>query len=1068
MKKRSILSMVLVLTMIISMFTFGGTMAVAAEYVPGVITITKQPPSSITVTQGQIDTQLTIDATSTGKQNAYMEDYKEPIRAEWKQTSASGEPSGTDSVLGQGIGQSSTLYFLPSTFKIPTGLAPGVHYFYATVISGRRTSGDTGTGSPSVTSDVTKVIVLPSASTQSTGLNTIKGLYMIRDKTSMEAFDVGAWNNISETMLFNAGFIDEPTLASEKIDAVMNALRDAHPNTDGSEAASLPSFSIQEMQKIIYGALGGKYRWTETNTPVDPTGTKGAWTVKFPEDIATSDRNSYPPFITLYPGESYEVRYDSPAGSGSDNRQPAAQAAEGFYNAVMASAAITANYDITYSGVTLTFTQKVPSRDFADTVNSIDKSKILQSYYFGSTYVLIPQTTYFSNGITAGAGPSYEPEVTRVTQPIPVTPGIAGVYRLTIQAPLSKGETIKIGGDTYTSAGDTDDAAAIGAMTFDNFTVSVSGNEVIFTQKNPSTSSNTLGGSSGGGATDGDANGTISKGDAPAPHINLTAETVNAGYEVAAYSIDGGKKWKKGPLPEDKKLAGLFNKGMTLWLTDKYNDKDVKEEKTVVAKKGVADGANVVKFPKIEKRPKANAEKLAPFYYHATPSSWFMTKKGAKTYSEPTGKYEWADTEDGKAASSAWQSLPDVGWTIEDTGTKKTVLFRSAPVADEGKYIPGSKIFKVKPAAYGKAPNYKIKSVKNPDNKDTKLNVLPFKKGDQYLVVGGIGGRPEAWIEPLTAKLDIQVGELGPEGTKVHIRKGATGKKPASAIQEIALPEGIAKIEYVTVTVASDADGVKYTYSQSSLANAVPGKGINLPKDGFSLIVGATIHIHADWDDSGVNKAQQISYKAIGADVDDGKALAFNDWKIGAPKIAAKSQPKVTEKEIIITGSGFKTGTTDILLQNFTIEGSAAGKVTGIDATATEVKFTTTTALASGDKITITAKPAAYSTAPMLNSNTVTFTVDVDEAAFDTAIAKLTAVENKLGEIAALAAWDAAGGPAKRSLVVDAVAAIVGSAVTVSSPATTPTDTSHTVTITSKTKPELYSKDVTVTYTIGS
>ncbi|MCL1807532.1 MAG: InlB B-repeat-containing protein [Oscillospiraceae bacterium] len=287
----------------------------------------------------------------------------------------------------------------------------------------------------------------------------------------------------------------------------------------------------------------------------------------------------------------------------------------------------------------------------------------------------------------------------------------------------------------------------------------------------------------------GDAQAIVRSIDTADAEINLSLETITlpAGFNVAAYSLDGGTKWKKGSLPEGKKLDGLFNKGFTLAVTDLWNDKDVKEGKKVLEKKGVAKEATVIKFPKIDKRPKGNAEKLAPFYSNESPDKWVMTKKGAATYTEPSGTYEWAATGDGKNPDGEWQLIPDGGWDIAETGTKTTVLFRSAATADtdNGKYTPSSKVFKVKPAAFLKEPKYKA-----PSEKKGKA-VLKLKKGDFCkLADGTVFGSLTA---ATTLNIVYTVTDSSKQiqgGASVTIWKAATGKKPRSAEQkDLTMPD---------------------------------------------------------------------------------------------------------------------------------------------------------------------------------------------------------------------------------------------------------------------------------------
>ncbi|MCL1821098.1 MAG: hypothetical protein FWG36_10665 [Oscillospiraceae bacterium] len=305
---------------------------------------------------------------------------------------------------------------------------------------------------------------------------------------------------------------------------------------------------------------------------------------------------------------------------------------------------------------------------------------------------------------------------------------------------------------------------------------------MIFSEMIKSSESGGDGGNNDGGGN----NGTISLTDSTAPHINLATETISLPFTVAAYSIDGGKKWKKGELPTDTKWNKLFDnkKGLELWVTNAWNDKDIKEDKKVVEKKGVPSGATIIKFPKIDGRPKANQEKVAPWYGTGTETSFVLSKKG-KTFSTPTSVYEYAETSDGKTASGAWTVFKD-GLSIPDSG-KVTWLFRSPPTVDGSKYTPGSKAFKLNAVAYVKTPNYKAPT----EAKAGKPTLLKLKKGDFCLVM--VDGEVKIFGSA-TAKTDIKIvsGSPGtneiPGGTSVSIWKAATGKKPRSSAQELTMP----------------------------------------------------------------------------------------------------------------------------------------------------------------------------------------------------------------------------------------------------------------------------------------
>ena len=235
------------------------------------------------------------------------------------------------------------------------------------------------------------------------------------------------------------------------------------------------------------------------------------------------------------------------------------------------------------------------------------------------------------------------------------------------------------------------------------------------------------------------------------PAINLETETIDlGGMTVAAYSVDG-RKWKAGGLPSGDGFKKLFNKELTLLLASSYENRTP---------------GGVVTFPTIKARPKANEDKLAPFYGD---SAWVLAKKADPTGAAVYDGYEYANTTDKKNPSGAWMELPAGGIPIGEGKTKTTYLIRKAPSASDCR--PGGKIFKVTPANYAAAPKYKI---------DYKKETLKLKKGDMY--------HSGTSFTPVTEQkgVELDVAGLITGGGALTVMKGATGKKPRSETQAIA------------------------------------------------------------------------------------------------------------------------------------------------------------------------------------------------------------------------------------------------------------------------------------------
>jgi hypothetical protein len=247
--------------------------------------------------------------------------------------------------------------------------------------------------------------------------------------------------------------------------------------------------------------------------------------------------------------------------------------------------------------------------------------------------------------------------------------------------------------------------------------------------------------------------------------INLTTETITlpTGYTVAAFSVDGGTKWRRGALPVATRFPRMLNKGMTLHITDNWNQ----------SAKRPGDGAQTITFPAIGARPKRNAERLVPSYGD---SHWVLAKRNT-TAAVFTG-YEIAPSSNRKTPDNGtWFPMPEGGIPISSGSVRQTFLVRAAP---NGSPTAGSVAWRVRPVNFGKAPNYRIRDAKISGSTD-RVPAIAFRKGDQYAIGDG------EYTPALTAKTTIPVSQLAAQGTEVHIRRAATGKKPPSMAQTVAV-----------------------------------------------------------------------------------------------------------------------------------------------------------------------------------------------------------------------------------------------------------------------------------------
>jgi C1A family cysteine protease len=250
--------------------------------------------------------------------------------------------------------------------------------------------------------------------------------------------------------------------------------------------------------------------------------------------------------------------------------------------------------------------------------------------------------------------------------------------------------------------------------------------------------------------------------------INLTAETINTGsFAVAAFSVDGGKRWRKGALPtEPRRVSALFNKPLELWVSNQV------DEKGRGITKGVVESL-VLKFPAIAGRPKA--ERVMPWY---NADNWQLSKRGS-AYAAPDKVFEWAPTNDGRTPGGEWEDM--TGLRLAIPVARETVLIRMKADEDDGKFTPASKIARLRINPLSKVPTLRVRPAKPPGSAE-KVDAIAFRKGDQYSFAGG------AFTEALTERRIVPVSELGGTGAEVRVRRAATGRRPPSGIQTITLP----------------------------------------------------------------------------------------------------------------------------------------------------------------------------------------------------------------------------------------------------------------------------------------
>ena len=309
--------------------------------------------------------------------------------------------------------------------------------------------------------------------------------------------------------------------------------------------------------------------------------------------------------------------------------------------------------------------------------------------------------------------------------------------------------------------------------------------------------------------------GAIDKGEEV--YVDLFSEKLvnERGFPIAAYSLDGGSKWKAGAPPET--FEKLLNKEITLWVASQYDTATKKPKKGVAAAADgsaqAVPGATILKFPKIEKRPKmektfVNYAIVTEYYYGRVDdeAGWWVPVKEKGITNEKAEKMtdnEWAKIEEyinsliiAPAINS--KKTPDKGWFYFDAipvrptnpdakPSKDVYLLRTLPVLEYSNtgtptsIKPMSKQKKVTASGALQAPklkpDYKKETIKPKAGMmvdvgqyiydGSNYNYFPYKKGDTALkglsfsdYLGSRETEGEAWI-------------------------CATDKKPCSMVQEI-------------------------------------------------------------------------------------------------------------------------------------------------------------------------------------------------------------------------------------------------------------------------------------------
>jgi hypothetical protein len=264
---------------------------------------------------------------------------------------------------------------------------------------------------------------------------------------------------------------------------------------------------------------------------------------------------------------------------------------------------------------------------------------------------------------------------------------------------------------------------------------------------------------------------TINGSGAAGVTINLTQETINLGdFTVAAFSTNGGGKWQavRSDTFGDARFSRMFNKDMELWLSDTAIDRSTKQP---------GEGAAIVKFAKINKRPKM--EKFAVNYLigtdrtGATSGSWVLTEKNDTSSIKAGIEIALANgrvpDENGYGRFIGVNGSTNGIAVMPISGTKPvrtTYFIRQGAGQSGSEFTAASKARRINVLGEQRPPKYSV---------NAKSGILKFRAGTYIAINGG------------SARIESEKGDLNlssQTGT-IELWLAATPRKPASAKQAI-------------------------------------------------------------------------------------------------------------------------------------------------------------------------------------------------------------------------------------------------------------------------------------------
>jgi alpha-tubulin suppressor-like RCC1 family protein len=261
--------------------------------------------------------------------------------------------------------------------------------------------------------------------------------------------------------------------------------------------------------------------------------------------------------------------------------------------------------------------------------------------------------------------------------------------------------------------------------------------------------------------------------------LNLTEETIDLGdFAVAGYSVNGGARWVRGALPAGRQFNNLFNRPLQLRLASALDDTG-----------RPAQDAEIVTFPNINARPRANPERVRPYY---SCDDWSLVRRdGSGIF---IFDYEFANSTDGRTPNGGWTRFSDDGvngWLEVRPGRDRPVfLFRMRAAQRGDVYTPMSREFRIRAANRPRAPRVRINYRKEEIRWRRGMIFAASHAPNEWhyaLEPAEPGERGESGIDPEDRRDIFGASGFITAGGTLFIRREGTGRRPGSEIQELAI-----------------------------------------------------------------------------------------------------------------------------------------------------------------------------------------------------------------------------------------------------------------------------------------